>query len=36
VVSNAIDSDEERASVADVLRRLLLAQEDLESKAPDD
>jgi DNA-binding MarR family transcriptional regulator len=36
VVSNAVDSDEERASVADVLRRLLLAQEDLESKAPDD
>jgi DNA-binding MarR family transcriptional regulator len=33
VVSNAIDSDEERTRAADVLRRLLLAQEDLESKA---
>ncbi len=30
VVSSAIDSDEERKSVAEVLRRLLLAQEDLQ------
>lgn len=36
VVSNAIDSDEERTSVADVLRRLLLAQEDHGQEPTDD
>jgi DNA-binding MarR family transcriptional regulator len=36
VVSNAIDSDEERTRAADVLRRLLIAQEDHEAKASDD
>ncbi len=35
LVSSTIESDEERTTAADVLRRLLLAQEDLESKASD-
>jgi DNA-binding MarR family transcriptional regulator len=36
VVRNAIDSDGERTTAADVLRRLLLAQEDVESEASGD
>ena len=36
LVTTVIDSDDERTGVADVLRRLLLTQEGLESTASDD
>ncbi|MGB8362785.1 MAG: MarR family transcriptional regulator, partial [Acidimicrobiia bacterium] len=36
VVGNVIDSDDERTRVADVLRRLLIAHENLESKSVND
>lgn len=36
LVTNSLATERERSQIADVLRRLLLAQEDLESKGSDD